>query len=384
MNPLIEIAFITDSEPPVAIIDLLCSRYKVSVFNSGFSLINDEKNLKKYKAIISTSDYTSINGLSLFSEIRYHNIPFIFIVGTFPNPALSRNLLFMGVADVLTYSQDSEVILHKIEYHINLKRQRNVEKANNKYSMPLGKRIFDFVFSLLLLISLAPVFIIIAILVKLESRGPVFYTSKRVGTGYTVFNFYKFRTMYADADKRLGQLAALNQYKSKSGNSIPPLMKTCQECDLTMKSCDSMLYLDGSVVCEKLLLAHKFEDSESAFIKITNDPRVTRLGLFLRNTSLDELPQIFNVLKGDMSFVGNRPLPLYEAEKLTTDRFTPRFVAPAGITGLWQVSKRGGKGVMSHEERIELDNQYARDFSFKGDLKIIFKTVPAMFQRENV
>jgi lipopolysaccharide/colanic/teichoic acid biosynthesis glycosyltransferase len=124
-------------------------------------------------------------------------------------------------------------------------------------------------------------------------------------------------------------------------------------------------------------------NEEGTFIKFNNDPRVTRVGKFIRNKSIDELPQLFNVLKGDMSIVGNRPLPLYEAEKITTDKYSQRFFAPAGITGLWQVNKRG-KGKMSEEERIELDNDYARNFSFFRDIKIILKTIPALLQKENV
>jgi len=121
----------------------------------------------------------------------------------------------------------------------------------------------------------------------------------------------------------------------------------------------------------------------SAFVKIKNDPRVTRIGGFLRNSSLDELPQLWNVFIGHMSLVGNRPLPLYEAEKLTTDKYALRFNAPAGITGLWQVEKRGKEG-MSEEERLFLDNSYAMNHSFKNDLLVILKTIPALLQKENV
>jgi lipopolysaccharide/colanic/teichoic acid biosynthesis glycosyltransferase len=103
----------------------------------------------------------------------------------------------------------------------------------------------------------------------------------------------------------------------------------------------------------------------------------------LRNTSLDEIPQLFNVLIGDMSLVGNRPLPLYEAEKLTNDQIAWRFLAPAGITGLWQVTKRG-KDNMSPEERIALDMEYAMKNSFWLDAKIILSTIPALFQKEKV
>ena len=124
-------------------------------------------------------------------------------------------------------------------------------------------------------------------------------------------------------------------------------------------------------------------NDKSIYIKIANDPRVTKVGKFLRNTSLDELPQIYNILIGDMSFVGNRPLPLYEAEQLTSNQWSMRFLGPAGLTGLWQVSKRGKKD-MSELERKELDNQYAAQYSFWLDLKIILSTIPALIQQEKV
>lgn len=127
-------------------------------------------------------------------------------------------------------------------------------------------------------------------------------------------------------------------------------------------------------------LAHLNQYGNAAFFKIQNDPRITRFGKFLRNTSLDEIPQLINVLKGDMSLVGNRPLPLYEAEKLTKDQIAWRFLAPAGITGLWQVTKRG-RSEMSEDERIQLDMQYAMNNSFLYDIKILLSTIPALLQK---
>jgi len=143
------------------------------------------------------------------------------------------------------------------------------------------------------------------------------------------------------------------------------------------------LYADKDTWCEQQFLLTKKASAGATFFKLKDDPRITKVGKLLRNTSIDELPQLFNVLIGDMSIVGNRPLPLYEAEKLTTDKYALRFLAPAGITGLWQVEKRG-KGEMSEEERLMLDNTYAKNHSFLNDMRLIMKTIPALFQKENV
>ncbi len=202
------------------------------------------------------------------------------------------------------------------------------------------KRAFDILVSATALLILSPVCLLIAAIIKLESKGPVFYISKRAGSGYKIFDFYKFRSMRSGSDTELQKLAHLNQYSKESNK--------------------------GGV-----------------FFKIKDDPRITRFGQFIRNTSLDEIPQLVNVLIGDMSLVGNRPLPLYEAEKLTKDQIAWRFLAPAGITGLWQITKRG-KDKMSEDERIALDMEYAMKNSFWLDMKILLSTIPALLQKEKV
>jgi lipopolysaccharide/colanic/teichoic acid biosynthesis glycosyltransferase len=226
---------------------------------------------------------------------------------------------------------------------------------------------------------MSPLFLIVAIAIKLESKGPVIYVSKRVGQHFKLFDLIKFRTMATDADLRINQLKHLNQYASKEAE-----VESCPKCAALGEPCSPLLYSDGKEICESFYLHQKHEKANSPFMKFQNDPRVTKVGQFLRSTSIDELTQFINILKGDMSLVGNRPLPLYEAEQLMRDESAFRFMAPAGLTGLWQVTKRGKKGEMSAQERIDLDNEYARDFGFLYDLKLIIKTIPALFQQENV
>lgn len=240
------------------------------------------------------------------------------------------------------------------------------------------KRILDILISLTALVMLSPILLVVIIATKLESKGPVFYISKRVGQHYQIFDLYKFRTMFVNADQKLDSLKHLNQYATNEEVDL-------DECELCSdeSACSPVLFHDGVTICENLYSLRKEKDSAEAFVKIVNDPRITKVGKFLRNTSIDEIPQLLNVLKGDMSVVGNRPLPLYEAEQLTRDEATLRFEAPAGLTGLWQVTQRG-KREITPKERIELDNTYAEKYSVWFDLKIILMTIPALFQSENV
>ena len=273
-----------------------------------------------------------------------------------------------------------------------------------RFQIPIWKRMFDIVFSALAIVSLSPIFIITAIAIRLESPGPILFKSKRVGTNYTIFDFLKFRSMYIDAEERLKELSKdHNQYAAASSDDnhkeeednktiTAPLGEQAEQdmIDMGMESMmmisdeEVMLVGDDFVMAESDFNKQKQEDIDKAFVKIENDPRITKVGRFIRKYSIDELPQLFNILKGDMSIVGNRPLPLYEAEKLTADSSIDRFMAPAGLTGLWQVEERGKGGNMSAEERKQLDITYGQTYSFMLDMKIIFRTLTAFVQKENV
>lgn len=338
-------------------------------------------------------DWNLSDGLAtdLFERLRKHEtlreIPFI-ALSPEVSPEMKKAAIKSGIDDL--YAQDDN--LRDIHSRIGFLRKYKTQtlqltkehEGSEEFRIPVGKRLFDIIVSATLLAICSPLLLLIALAIKLESKGPVFYISKRAGTGYKVFNFYKFRSMYSGSDKQLDKVMHLNQYESEETRKLMESHEKCIQCIVEGKVCSSPVILNGNQMCQKTY--KKIQDADgrkSSFIKIKNDPRITPFGQVLRNTSLDEIPQLINVLRGDMSIVGNRPLPLYEAEQLTTDHWVKRFLAPAGITGLWQV-KRRGKEYMSEEERKRMDVAYADNASFWNDLKIVIQTIPALLQRKSV
>lgn len=199
--------------------------------------------------------------------------------------------------------------------------------VNEPFLYRYTKRSTDIVGSLAGIIVLSFLFLVISVWIKIEDpKGPVFFSQKRVGKDGKEFNMYKFRSMVTDAEERLKELLALNE-------------------------------------------------TTGAMFKMKNDPRVTRVGRFIRKTSIDELPQLFNVLKGDMSLVGPRPPLPREVDEYTSYDKQRLFVVP-GCTGLWQVSGRSNIGF---KEMVELDLQYIQTRSLLVDVKIIFKTILVLF-----
>ncbi|MEO5909331.1 MAG: sugar transferase [Pelobium sp.] len=315
---------------------------------------NDISDLKKATQKLSINDLSTIIIIEVeptnFPEVQEYiqllksnfitkNLITIFLL-TEKDSTIVKRALELGVSDCYTFPipfNDVKERLKFLNFYKILRSQVNQlsQVPQVVYNMPISKRMLDLIIATTALLFLSPILLIVAILIKLDSKGDVFYTSKRVGTGYKIFDFYKFRSMRIGAEAEVASLASKNQY------------------------------------------------GDSAFFKVENDPRITKLGSFLRSSSIDELPQLLNVIKGDMSLVGNRPLPLYEAEQLTTNEWSMRFLGPAGLTGLWQISKRGKKD-MSERERKQLDNFYAKNYSLWLDIRILFKTIPALLQKEKV
>lgn len=192
------------------------------------------------------------------------------------------------------------------------------------------KRIFDIAFSLLTLAIILPIILIVALIVKFSSKGNIFYGHERIGRGGKIFKCYKFRTMHVDAEQKLNEL----------------------------------LIADDN-------LRQQWEEAH----KLKNDPRVTPVGDFLRKTSLDELPQFWNVLKGDLSVVGPRPVVKAELTKYFGAKAFKILSVRPGITGIWQVS---GRSDTSYKTRVMLDEKYVDDRSMLLDIKLIAKTIPTV------
>ena len=331
----------------------------VNIFKRGYAsgklnesmteLLNKEHILPQVIICDASYGFAAIKRWSdlLIKNERLHGIPLIIDsenVNAIENFQFIRNKIADDIINLLEWGESdlNLKILFLQKYKNRTRELEKKQKDEMAVAVPVKmhgflKRFLDIIFSIMSIVLLFLVFLIIALAIRIESRGNIFYVSKRAGMGYRIFNFYKFRTMSPNAELSRPQYVHLNLY---------PYSELAR------------------------------------FFKVENDPRITRVGRFLRNTSLDELPQLFNVLRGDMSLVGNRPLPLYEAENLTTDELAKRFMAPAGMTGLWQVKKRG-KPVMSADERIDLDLNYADKSNLLMDMWIMAHTPQALIQKAN-
>ena len=205
----------------------------------------------------------------------------------------------------------------------------HIEKPQYHGAKRFQKRAFDFCFALAALTGTLPILLVTAIAIKITSRGPVFYSSERIGIDGKPFSMLKFRTMVQDADKQLESLLGNNE-------------------------------------------------SDGLLFKIRDDPRVTPVGRVLRRFSIDELPQFINVLRQEMSVVGPRP-PLRREVEAYDDDVQRRLLVKPGVTGLWQVS---GRSDLSWDKAVRLDLSYVDNWSMVGDILIIAKTVRAVFQRK--
>jgi len=320
----------------------------LSVTTQTLNVVKSIENLDLVIYEVSTNRNDLMIVKNLKESIKKHKVILFIIKQNAHNFGI--DYIKSGANDVFDFDANPTDIIERYEFIRDNYDTLTKKKTENlqSFKLPIWKRAFDILFSGFMLLLLSPVFLIIMLLIVISSSGGPFYASPRVGTGYCVFGFLKFRSMYKGSD---------NKGETKAKKSRFTKMLESWQSD-----------------------SEKFGNYQPVEI---NDPRITRFGKFLRKTNLDELPQFINVLKGDMSIVGNRPLSLFEAEEFTTDQWAERFFAPAGITGLWQVTKRSRAKKMTVEERKQLDVEYAENYSFWFDLKILLRTIPILFRSKN-
>ena len=370
----------------------LLSRLSIGVFyaapNCSKAVKVLEKIREKYDAALFFEQVNISKDIADIQYMRkkYPGLYMVLVIDSLSKEEASAYLK-AGINNTIKYETSQEA-LKDLSTFLKRRKDQKIKalqlKAQNinAFRLPLWKRTFDIFFSGMAILCLSPLLIFTALAIRIESKGPIIYKSKRVGSNYQIFDFLKFRSMYTDADKHLKDFNALNQYQQEDEDiwGEEPEAEVNEEIDEE----EILLISDDFVISEEDYINKKSKEKSNAFVKLENDPRITKIGRIIRKYSIDELPQLINILKGDMSIVGNRPLPLYEAELLTSDEHIDRFMGPAGLTGLWQGEKRGEAGKLSAEERKQLDISYAKTFSFWLDIKIILKTVTAFIQKENV
>ncbi len=291
-----------------------------------------EINGKRYKIFGKIKHYTKFINILNISTI-------IIALPSLPVDELTEltNTIQKHAKNILLIPDIKGIALMNTELYHLFAQQLFLFKINNNLKSPSNrfmKRAFDIIVSFVFLPLLLPLIGILGLLIKLDSPGPVLYRHRRIGLGGTPFSVYKFRSMHRDSPERLGKI--LNS---------DPSAKT---------------------------------EWETSF-KLKNDPRITRMGNFLRKTSLDELPQIFNVLKGEMSFVGPRPVLDEEISMHYKEYADYYHMVRPGITGLWQVS---GRNDVDYETRVRLDVWYVLNWSIWLDVLMLLRTIRVVLKRE--
>lgn len=268
----------------------------------GYKIVNDENLADDVILLNPAMDLKEIS--KLFK--KYKNVKFAFAESGIP-------LLNVQIENIFTQP-------------LSFVSVRNNLLSKN---MLITKRIFDIVFSIFLILLFSPIIVITAILIKLTSKGPIFYVQERPGRFGRMIKIYKFRTMYLDADKKLEEILKNNE---------------------------------------------ELREEFMKYRKLKNDPRITPLGRFLRRFSIDEIPQLFNVLKGDMSIVGPRPYQIDEIEDMGEYKDIVLSVRP-GLTGLWQIS---GRSDLSFQAKLKIETWYVLNWNLWLDLFIIIRTIPVV------
>jgi len=302
----------------------------VAHYKKTIAAYNDiKKNKTKYDIVFCDSEMIGINAIEfyqLIKKIDLNNTIYIITTQHELSSHYVESAKKLKIDDIIEFPFQKSQLSIRIKYLLSKRIDFQEKAIASNIKTNYIKRGFDVLFSFIAIILLSPIFLIVALLIKFDSNGPIFYTSQRVGIGYRIFKFINFRSIYSETDKMIDSLKNHNNTKETRN----ALIEECEECKKMGASCSSILIIEGGKICENLYFKNK-KNNSLCFIKQLTEPGVTKFSKFLKKSSIDKLPQLFNVFMGDISFVGNRPLYLHEAEKLTTDEWSGIFNAPIGI-----------------------------------------------------
>jgi len=369
----------------------LLSRLSIGVFyaasNCSKAVKVLEKIREKYDAALFFEQVNLSQDIADIQYMRkkYPGLYMILVIDSLSKEEASEYLK-AGINNTIKYETSQEA-LKDLSTFLKRRKDQKIKALQlktqniNAFRLPLWKRTFDIFFSGMAILCLSPLLIFTALAIRLESKGPIIYKSKRVGSNYQIFDFLKFRSMYTDADKHLKDFNALNQYQQEDediwGEELEPDIN--EEADEE----EILLISDDFVISEEDYINKKSKEKSNAFVKLENDPRITKIGRIIRKYSIDELPQLINILKGDMSLVGPRPERPFFVEKFREEipRYMVKHQVRPGLTGWAQVN--GYRGDTSIRKRIECDLYYIENWTVGLDIKIMFMTIFKGFINKN-
>ena len=369
----------------------LLSRLSIGVFyaapNCSKAVKVLEKIREKYDAALFFEQVNISKDIADIQYMRkkYPGLYMVLVIDSLSKEEASEYLK-AGINNTIKYETSQEA-LKDLSTFLKRRKDQKIKalqlKAQNinAFRLPLWKRTFDIFFSGMAILCLSPLLIFTALAIRIESKGPIIYKSKRVGSNYQIFDFLKFRSMYTDADKHLKDFNALNQYQQEDEDiwGEEPEAEVNEEIDEE----EILLISDDFVISEEDYINKKSKEKSNAFVKLENDPRITKIGRIIRKYSIDELPQLINILKGDMSLVGPRPERPQFVEKFKEEipRYMIKHQVRPGLTGWAQVN--GYRGDTSIRKRIEYDLYYIENWTLGFDFKIIFLTFFKGFINKN-
>jgi lipopolysaccharide/colanic/teichoic acid biosynthesis glycosyltransferase len=306
-------------------------------------------------------------------------VPFIALVNSI---TLEKKHLLKssGITDIIKKPLDKDkhelLINSLLKLNLNVKTSCEHKRKIAFRKTTYGKRAIDVSLSSTCLILTSPVFLLVSLLIKIESKGSIITKSKKVGSGYRIFTSYNF-----SCEKKVTKTSLVSNFKTSSSGLTKEIHQIEKEAFSNNKN--PLLFGDEKSINESTHLLNNTSLHKTQLFDGCPEITLTKIGSILRKTKIEKLPQLINVFLGDLSIIGNLPLSVNDAEKRTTDEWTERFLAPAGLTNLRKIHKSNSSKNYHQKAHKQMDNEYARTFSTRKDAQLVIKKVIGFFHKDS-